>query len=96
MVAQSLRTRGMSSPSVRDLREHLGSPRVCYLCSLSLLQAEAVVDHVTPVTRGGTNDVANLAWAHRTCNQAKRDLLVSELCALAFGAWVLSTTFDRS
>ena len=30
-------------------------------------------DHITPVSRGGSNDRSNLATACRPCNRAKRD-----------------------
>lgn len=36
------------------------------------------VDHIVPVSRGGTNDLANLTPACKTCNSSKRDKLVEE------------------
>lgn len=50
----------------------------CHLCGL-LVPAEALkphplaaeVDHVLPISRGGTHDPENLALAHKTCNIAK-------------------------
>lgn len=35
-------------------------------------------DHVVPISRGGTNDLSNLATSCRPCNRAKRDKLISE------------------
>ncbi len=29
------------------------------------------VDHVIPLSRGGTDDLSNLAWACRSCNASK-------------------------
>lgn len=37
------------------------------------------VDHVIPVSKGGTNDLDNLVAACSTCNLAKSDKLLSEL-----------------
>jgi hypothetical protein len=36
------------------------------------------IDHIVPVTRGGTNDHANLCVACRRCNISKSNLLLSE------------------
>jgi len=35
-------------------------------------------DHVTPVSRGGSNDQSNLTTACRACNRGKRDKTVEE------------------
>lgn len=35
-------------------------------------------DHVVPVSRGGSNELANLATACKPCNQSKRNKLVEE------------------
>ena len=34
-------------------------------------------DHIVPIAKGGSNDLANLATACRRCNRSKRDKLVS-------------------
>jgi 5-methylcytosine-specific restriction endonuclease McrA len=34
---------------------------------------EFVVDHVTPLNKGGDDHVSNKQAAHRTCNRAKSD-----------------------
>lgn len=39
---------------------------------------EITVDHVVPVTRGGTEDLANLVWACRSCNSSKGDMPLAE------------------
>jgi 5-methylcytosine-specific restriction endonuclease McrA len=36
------------------------------------------IDHIHPVSRGGTNDPDNLACACRTCNLSKRAMTVAE------------------
>ena len=37
------------------------------------------IDHVIPLTRGGTDDRHNLAAAHRKCNSTKRARLVAPI-----------------
>ena len=41
---------------------------VCWLCGAP---GADTLDHVTPVSRGGTNDPANLRPAHRACNSER-------------------------
>lgn len=36
------------------------------------------VDHVVPLSRGGTNDIENLATSCRNCNRRKRDMTAEE------------------
>jgi 5-methylcytosine-specific restriction endonuclease McrA len=36
------------------------------------------IDHIVPVTRGGTNDMANLTFACKSCNSSKYNTLLSE------------------
>jgi 5-methylcytosine-specific restriction endonuclease McrA len=48
---------------------------VCRYCGAHDLLS---VDHVVPVSRGGLNDLSNLAAACRPCNSSKRDRLLSE------------------
>lgn len=58
----------------------------CYLCG-GLMDRDympgsvtwATVDHIVPLSRGGTWDAENLAAAHRGCNTWKRNSLLSEL-----------------
>lgn len=37
-----------------------------------------VVDHIIPLSRGGTDDIDNKAAAHRLCNGRKYDKLTTE------------------
>jgi rubredoxin len=43
----------------------------CAICR-SKLGADRQVDHIVPLSKGGTNDRANLQWACATCNLEKR------------------------
>lgn len=40
-----------------------------------------VVDHVVPLARGGLDELANKAAAHRDCNRTKGDKLIDEIAA---------------
>jgi 5-methylcytosine-specific restriction endonuclease McrA len=58
----------------------------CYLCSRpidpAIVWPKALapsVDHIKPVTAGGTNAEGNLRASHWACNQDKGDRLISEL-----------------
>ena len=37
------------------------------------------IDHIYPVSKGGTDDLKNLVIACRACNQFKKDRLLNEL-----------------
>ncbi len=44
----------------------------CYLCLKSIQFGDDCLEHKTPLSRGGTNDLNNLDVAHRSCNSRKR------------------------
>lgn len=50
----------------------------CYVCHRKVdmsLSGQAkwgpTIEHIVPVSKGGTNDPANLALSHRCCNTAR-------------------------
>ena len=45
----------------------------CQYCGASAPDVELHVDHIHPVSRGGTNNELNLVTACKSCNLAKRD-----------------------
>ncbi len=56
-----------------------------YLCALSgrpLEPATAGVDHVVPVSRGGSHDIENVQVIHRDVNQAKSTMTNEEFIAM--------------
>lgn len=50
----------------------------CQYCGAQPPDAVLVVDHITPVAAGGTNDPLNLITACEPCNQGKADKVLSE------------------
>ena len=58
----------------------------CYLCGqrldcgerLDYLHDDINIDHITPKSKGGTNEFYNLALTHKSCNTAKGDLSAGE------------------
>jgi 5-methylcytosine-specific restriction endonuclease McrA len=52
---------------------------ICLLCNKPISDfASAHVDHMTPVAKGGTNNLDNLCLAHVQCNKEKHNKTLSE------------------
>lgn len=62
-----------------DFLEAHGSK--CYLCDNPLTERTMTVDHVRPLSRGGSDTLANMAPACVPCNTQKAARLISELTA---------------
>ncbi len=43
----------------------------CHYCGLHANEDELQIDHIIPVSRGGTNDFSNLVTSCATCNEKK-------------------------
>ena len=52
--------------------------RYCFICGKVIEPDDFSVDHIVPVSKGGTNDLVNLVPVHRSCNQMKGDMLSDE------------------
>jgi 5-methylcytosine-specific restriction endonuclease McrA len=73
-AARALRKEATLSPRQRqDAYEKFErSDKICGICGEKILPGEAMhIDHILPVSRGGTNDTANLRVVHASCNQSK-------------------------
>lgn len=55
-------------------REAHGNPEntTCHLCG-NPNGADAHVDHLTPLSKGGTDNPSNLRWAHPRCNLSRNN-----------------------
>lgn len=51
----------------------------CQYCSLELKPREITIDHILPVSRGGTNDIENLCVSCLPCNLRKFTKLIAPL-----------------
>ena len=52
---------------------------VCEICGKPLSKLNYTVDHIIPLSRGGTNEMSNLRAVHKTCNQIKGNFLDGEM-----------------
>lgn len=51
----------------------------CYLCGRELSIHDANLEHVIPLTRGGSHTPDNIKIAHGLCNKKKGERLLSEI-----------------
>ena len=51
----------------------------CAICGQFVPYDKFTVDHIIPLSKGGTNDLKNLQCACKTCNAIKQDILPDEL-----------------
>jgi len=50
----------------------------CCLCFKPIKQGEESLEHLTPLSRGGSDDLYNLGIAHRKCNHTKVNKTLDE------------------
>ena len=68
-------------PDVKRLiREMMGSS--CRYCYKTLTGSIASVDHRTPLSRGGSELIANMDLVCKTCNRRKGTLIMGEYASL--------------
>lgn len=54
------------------------SPGICSYCGMKFPPGELTMDHVIPVSRGGTSEKFNIVPCCKECNNKKRYLLPAE------------------
>ena len=62
---------------MRTGRKFTGT-EVCAYCGKKLSRYTATIDHIIPLSRGGTDFKWNLVWCCHKCNQSKGSKLLSE------------------
>lgn len=40
----------------------------CFVCQAHVAEQDATLEHIKPLSKGGTDDMANLSISHRDCN----------------------------
>jgi len=72
------KTSRLSLPSWKRLRRQVKKrdESICQYCGIEALVGH--VDHVIPLSRGGTDTVDNLVWSCRPCNLSKNNKMIDE------------------
>jgi 5-methylcytosine-specific restriction endonuclease McrA len=63
----------------RDIIERFGT--VCYLCGNNVEPDDIHIDHVHPLSKGGSHTIDNLRVACSRCNTRKGSLMLSDYLA---------------
>lgn len=51
---------------------------ICHYCGASVPPSELTMDHLIPISRGGTSERYNIVAACKDCNNRKKNLLPAE------------------
>jgi 5-methylcytosine-specific restriction endonuclease McrA len=60
------------------MEQHARQRGKCYYCKKKVVWGEHHIDHIQPLSRGGSNDISNLVVTCPYCNLSKNDRLPSE------------------
>lgn len=55
-----------------------GGPNFCFYCAGPVSNRTRTLDHLTPCSRGGSDEPVNIRLACITCNRAKADMTLME------------------
>lgn len=50
----------------------------CFVCGNHVKPQHATLEHKTPLSKGGTDDMDNLAISHNACNHRRGDMDIDE------------------
>ena len=64
-----------SSISKRKIKNHLSGlhGNFCQYCGIETEPSKATIDHITPQSSGGSDDISNLIYCCKSCNSAKNN-----------------------
>jgi 5-methylcytosine-specific restriction endonuclease McrA len=87
MSPAAMQRRRLADPRRRlSLRNQLVAMygRSCWLCSLPIAYGDVLsIDHVRPLSKGGSNKIHNLRLSHERCNRKRGNGPVPELLLTA-------------
>ena len=72
----------MEEYTYQEALKHLGGTQLkCYLTgiSINILEDDYQLDHILPISKGGTNELSNMGITCPEVNQMKRGLTNEEL-----------------
>lgn len=72
-----------NTPQIKQLEKLFNHDHfICFYCLNELLLVDTTVDHKTPLSRNGTNDLTNLCISCSDCNSLKGELSEGEYRSL--------------
>jgi len=77
----ALKKKAPGSHTIEDVKRQYDRQKgKCYYCGKKLGTGKNAyhVDHIIPLSRGGSNDISNLVIACPQCNVSKQDKLLHE------------------
>jgi 5-methylcytosine-specific restriction endonuclease McrA len=80
----SISRRKLGIPNIKDLQKVYElniikyGTLTCVLCEKPIAFGEDSIEHLLPLTRGGTNELENLGIAHKKCNFSKNNKTMEE------------------
>ena len=69
-LAASIRS-GRRRTIYRMLKKKHDGTVPCFVCGRHVKEKNATLEHIIPVSKGGTDDMENLAISHYQCNQRR-------------------------
>lgn len=60
-----------SKYGIKKAALYLAQQKLCWICKQKMKLQTATVDHIIPVSKGGTDHISNLRLAHASCNQRR-------------------------
>lgn len=78
------RKKARGTLTLQDTKTVYQSFQICPYCNIN---KPDTIDHVIPLSKGGTNDLSNVVAVCRSCNSKKRDKTLLEYNPLLFVMW---------
>lgn len=55
----------------RMMQKKSGGKVMCFVCGKSVSKEDATLEHIKPVSKGGTDEMSNLSISHMQCNSKR-------------------------